>query len=115
MTRLILTLIVLTFAGSALAQQQTSPAGPPNDDEIAAAVASCQKKENFDTIPPKDAQGKEVKFPGSGAASTREYKTEFAAPCKTIEAEHEKRGLAQKAKQQDDLKRIGNVSDRLKK
>jgi hypothetical protein len=78
------------------------------------AVASCQKPENHDTVPPKDAQGKVVKFPGAGAASTKEYKAEFAAPCKAGSRTRQA-WTGAKGQAAGQSKQIGDVSKRLNK
>jgi hypothetical protein len=116
MTRTILAAALsIVLSSAAFGQMPSFVTTPPTDDEIAAAVAACQKPENFNLIPPKNADGSVMKFAAAGLVSTKEYKPELAAPCKALEAEHAKRGLARKAQQADDLKRIGEISKRLNK
>jgi hypothetical protein len=65
MTRLIFAAFSIARSTAAFAQNTTAPATPPNDDEVAAAVASCRKPENFDLIPPKDAQAMSSSSPAN--------------------------------------------------
>lgn len=77
---------------------------PPTDQEVAAAK--------------KEFCGDDRRV-GIGSHSNRppdagQYKPEWKARCEAIDAEHEKRGLAAKAKQADDQKRLDSIIGRIK-
>lgn len=102
MIRLIV-FVSLLIPAAALAQSGSITS--PTDQEIADRYTFCHKPEHFVMMGTRAN-----KIEGGG-----DYKPEYKEACHLVDAEHQKRDLAAKAKQADDLKQLNSVKERLSK
>lgn len=91
-------------AGTSTGSAQSNP--PPTDQEIAEAHKLCDTQSH--RIPAGI-----IRQPLPEGFGPGQYKPEWKQ-CNAIDAEHEKRGLAAKAKQADDQKRLDSIIGRIK-
>lgn len=80
---------------------------PPNDQQIARAYAIC----NDPTNPKRIGIGSVGKRPPDAG----KYRPEFQEQCELADAEHKKRGLAAKAKQDADLNELNALTGKATK
>lgn len=98
MIRLLVFSIAMLFVIPAFAQ------APPTDQEIAEA------KRTFCGADHRVGLGSI----GNRPADAGQYKPEWREKCGYLDAEHEKRGIAAKAKQADDQKKLDSLIGRIK-
>lgn len=99
--RKLLSIIVVLFSGAALAQV----ASTLSDQEIADVHAICN-----DTVIPKRVP---LGTLGNRPLDAGQYKPEWKQ-CATIDVEHRKRGLAARAKQEAEQKKLDELVGRIK-